>query len=69
MPQCMICGERYKLSIFNQSETCDECTDFVDIYEEVDQATEVDIAYMKNPNGKVPARYSEVDIEDDSFGF
>jgi hypothetical protein len=69
IPRCVVCGERYKLTMFNQSETCEDCTDSDTIYEEVDPATEIDITYMKSPSGKVPARFSEVDMEDDSFGF
>jgi hypothetical protein len=55
--------------MFNQSETCEDCTSTDNFYEEVDPATEIDITQMKSPSGKVLARYSEVDIEDDSFGF
>lgn len=69
MPQCIICGERYKITMFNQSETCEECTDADNLYEEVDPATEIDINNMQHPSGKVPARFSEIDMEDDSFGF
>ena len=67
--QCIICGEHYKITMFNQSETCEECTDSDNIYEEVDPATEIDINMMKNPSGRVPATYSEIDLEDDSHGF
>lgn len=69
MPQCIICNERYKLSLFNQAETCENCSDSDLAYEEVDPATEIDIQNMQNPSGRVPARYSEIDIEDDSLGF
>lgn len=69
IPKCVCCGERYKITMFNQAETCEDCTDSETIYEEVDPATEIDITYMKSPSGKVPARFSEIDIEDDSFGF
>lgn len=69
MPKCESCGEHYRLTAFNNSETCDNCFATGDFYEEVDAATEIDINHLKNPTGRTLPRFSEVDLEDDSHGF
>lgn len=68
MPKCVSCGDYYRLSPFNQSSTCEDCSG-VEVYEEIDPETEIDIRNLKNPSGRILPSFNEVDVEDDSFGF
>jgi hypothetical protein len=68
MAVCATCGNYYRLTVYNETEVCDECLAPEDIYEEIDDDMQVEIFNIKNPSGRVPAKFNEVDSEEDSFG-
>lgn len=62
--KCIICGNYFKHSPFNQTNECYDCVDIV--LPEIDAETEVDFELMKNPSGKTPAVfYEDRDLDKD----
>lgn len=55
--KCVICGNYFKQTAFNQTNECDECVDIV--LPEIDAETEVDVELMLNPSGKTRAVFYE----------
>lgn len=68
MAQCSVCGDYYRITPFNTTQVCESCIFEAESSEELDPDTALDIFNLKNPHGKTPARYTEIDLEDDSFG-
>ena len=62
MAKCVICGNYFKHTPFNQTNECDDCIDIV--LPEIDAETEVDLELMRNPTGKTPAVFYEDRDED-----
>jgi Zn finger protein HypA/HybF involved in hydrogenase expression len=62
--KCIVCNQYFKQSVFNQGYECDNC---IDVLDEIDSESEVDIEILKNPSGKTAA---QIHYEwDDSHGF
>ena len=58
MAICITCGGYYKLSQYNPTDECDDCTSAILVpYLDEDDALEVES--LLNPSGKIPARFNE----------
>lgn len=63
MPHCSTCGQHYRLSVYNQTEFCEDCLDEGSTLDDIDSETEVDIMRLTNPSGRTPASFSDKDSD------
>ena len=60
MAECKTCGAYYKLSAFNKTENCEDCSDVLDEeLQEYKSAYEVDLIQITNPTGKTKPVFND----------